>query len=146
MALKGYRFPISHSEAFPMGLVLVGPIEPLTKYNQDRNAAPEQRYDFDPEDRRRYGPADVEGHGHRSVGDKFQARQLSADLPAEVQRCPLLLRLCRVCVRLSWRLLAEPRVMGQGEFKYQGFNFYAGGIKGDNSGAKVSQPAASKAA
>ena len=42
-------------------------------------------------------------------------------------------------------LLAEPKVMGTGEFKYQGFVFYAGGIKGDNSGAR-NVPAAERAA
>ncbi|MEV6432380.1 hypothetical protein [Nocardia sp. NPDC051463] len=147
MALKGYRFPISHAEAFPLGLVLVGQIEPLTKYNQDRNAAPEQRYDFDP----KTGTGSGLLMWKATVTDPSETNSKRASFQliflADVQPVPSTPEVLPGMRQVELEgLQAEPRVMGQGEFKYQGFNFYAGGIKGDNSGAKVNQPAAAKAA
>ncbi|WP_328411237.1 hypothetical protein [Nocardia sp. NBC_00403] len=147
MALKGYRFPISHAEAFPQGLVLVGQIEALTKYNPDRNAVPEQRRDFDVKTGEGTGllmwKATVTDPSEtNSRRASFQLIFVAENVP--VPSTPEVLPGMRQ-IELEG-LLAEPKVMGQGEFKYQGFNFYAGGIKGDNSGAKVNQPAAAKAA
>ncbi|MFE1592147.1 hypothetical protein [Nocardia sp. NPDC058705] len=137
MALKGYRFPIAHTEAFPEGLVLVGRIEPLIKYNSDRNAVPEQRYDFDP----KTGAGTSLPMWKATVTDptesnakraSFQLIFLAENVP--VPSTPEVLPGMRQ-IELEG-LMVEPRVMGQGEFKYQGFNFYAGGIKGDTSGAR----------
>ncbi|MFI5501766.1 hypothetical protein ACIA5E_22120 [Nocardia asteroides] len=147
MALKGHRFPVSHIEAFPEGLVLVGKIEPLTKYNPDRNAVQEQRFDFDPKT----------GAGTRlpmwkaTVTDPAETNSKRASFQliflAEVQPVPSTPEVLPGMRQIVLEgLLAEPKVMGQGEFKYLGYAFYAGGIKGDESGAKVNQPAAQKVA
>ncbi|BAD55547.1 hypothetical protein [Nocardia farcinica] len=147
MALKGYRFPIAHAEAFPQGLVLVGQIEPLIKYNPDRNAVPEQQIDYNPKT----------GAGSRlpmwkaTVTDPSETNAKRASFQliflSEVEPVPSTPEVLPGMRQIELEgLLAEPKVMGTGEFKYQGFVFYAGGIKGDNSGARGKSAAESRAA
>ncbi len=136
---KRYRFPIEFSEAFPQGLVLLGEVSALTKYNPNPNATPEQMFDFDPKT--------GEGSGlplwSASVTDPHQdkAKRASFDIifVAQVQPVPATQEIVpgtgMRMIELEG-LLAEPKVMGQGEFKYLGYQFWATGIKGDTSGAK----------
>ncbi|KQY31416.1 hypothetical protein ASD42_22570 [Nocardia sp. Root136] len=138
MAFKrGNRFPVSHTEAFPMGLILQGQIEPLIKYNPDRNAVPEQRRDYDPKTNE--GTQLLMWRATVTDPDETKSKRASFDLiflaeHAPVPSTPEVLPGMRQIVLEG--LLAEPKVMGQGEFKYLGYQFYAGGIEGDNSGAR----------
>ncbi|MFC6013179.1 hypothetical protein [Nocardia lasii] len=138
MAFKrGTRFPVSHAEAFPKGLILQGQIEPLIKYNPDRNAVPEQRRDYDPKTNE--GTQLLMWRATVTDPDETKSKRASFDMifladVVPVPSTPEVLPGMRQ-IELDG-LVAEPKVMGQGEFKYLGYQFYAGGIKGDNSGVR----------
>ncbi|PWV77837.1 hypothetical protein DFR69_103437 [Nocardia neocaledoniensis] len=136
---RGHRFPVSHAEAFPMGLVLNGQIEPAVKYNQDRNAPQEQRRDYDTKTGEGTGllmwKANVtDPHEPKAKRKSFELLFLAENVPVPVTD--------EVVPGTGMRmievegLMAEPKVMGTEQFKYLGYQFYAGGIKGDNSGAR----------
>ncbi|MFE6924786.1 hypothetical protein ACFVAV_27435 [Nocardia sp. NPDC057663] len=140
MALqRGFRFPVSQSEAFPMGLLLNGQIEAAIKYNPDRNAMPEQLRDYNPKTNEgtqllMWKANVTDPHEPKAKRKSFELIFLAEDVPMVTgdELAPGTgLRMIEV-----EGLMAEPKVMGQGEFKYQGYQFYAGGIKGDNSGAR----------
>ena len=137
--IRGYRFPVSHAEAFPMGLVLNGQIEPAIKYNQDRNAVPEQLRDYNPKTGEGSGllmwKANVtDPHEPKAKRKSFELLFLAENVPVPATE--------EIVPGTGMRmievegLMAEPKVMGTGEFKYQGYQFYSGGIKGDNSGSR----------
>lgn len=138
MAFKrGHRFPVSHAEAFPMGLILQGQIEPRIKYNPDRNAIPEQQRDYDPKTNE--GTQLLMWRATVTDPSETKSKRASFDLIFLAENVPVpsteeVLPGMRQ-IELEG-LMAEPKVMGQGEFKYLGYQFYAGGIKGDNSGAR----------
>jgi hypothetical protein len=138
MAFKrGTRFPVSHTEAFPKGLILQGQIEPLIKYNPDRNAVPEQRRDYDPKTNE--GTQLLMWRATVTDPDETKSKRASFDMIFLAENVPVpsteeALPGMRQIVLEG--LLAEPKVMGQGEFKYLGYQFYAGGIQGDNSGVR----------
>ncbi|MFC9663940.1 hypothetical protein ACFVJ5_27170 [Nocardia sp. NPDC127606] len=140
MALqRGYRFPVSQAEAFPMGLLLNGQIEAAIKYNPDRNAMPEQLRDYNPKTNEGTGllmwKANVtDPHEPKAKRKSFELIFLAENVPAvtgEELAPGTGLRMLQV-----EGLMAEPKVMGQGEFKYLGYQYFAGAIKGDNSGAR----------
>ncbi|MFI5777414.1 hypothetical protein [Nocardia sp. NPDC051570] len=156
---KGHQFPIDHGKAFPQRLMLMTAIVPAIKYNPDRNALQEQMFDFDPKTGEGSGlplwkatvtdPHEAsDGKGKRASFEiTFVAQH--QPIPAGEQVAP--------GTDLWWieleGLTAEPKVMGQGEYKYLGYQYRATGIKGDNSGAKqppadpgASRPAGGKAA
>ncbi|WP_147124172.1 hypothetical protein, partial [Nocardia neocaledoniensis] len=131
---RGHRFPVSHAEAFPMGLVLNGQIEPAVKYNQDRNAPQEQRRDYDTKTGEGTGllmwKANVtDPHEPKAKRKSFELLFLAENVPVPVTD--------EVVPGTGMRmievegLMAEPKVMGTEQFKYLGYQFYAGGIKGD---------------
>jgi hypothetical protein len=141
---KNNRFPVTHAEAFSKRLMLMSPITPAIKYNPDRSALPEQLYDFDLKTGEGTNlplwtatvtdPHEAtDGKGKRA---SFEITFIAAHqpVPAGEQVAP--------GTDLWWieleGLTAEPKVMGQGEFKYLGYVYRATGIKGDNSGAKQS--------
>ncbi|WP_280256174.1 hypothetical protein [Nocardia wallacei] len=136
---RGYRFPVEFGQAFPQGLVLLGEISQVTEYNPNPNAQPKPMFDFDPKT--------GEGSGlplwKASVTDPHQDKAKRASFEvifiAEVQPVPATPELVpgtgMRMVELEG-LTAEPKVMGQGEFKYLGYQYRATGIKGDNSGSK----------
>ncbi|WP_019928113.1 hypothetical protein [Nocardia sp. BMG111209] len=144
---KGHQFPIAFGEAFPQGLVGVGEISALTKYNPTPGAVAEQMFDIDPKT--------GEGTGlplwKMTVTDPHQdkAKRASFEIVfvAQVQPVPANPEIVpgtgMRMIELEG-LTAEPKVMGQGEFKYLGFQYRATGITGDTSGAK--RPATGKAA
>ncbi|MEV6274465.1 hypothetical protein [Nocardia sp. NPDC051832] len=145
---KGYGFPIEFNTAFPERLLLMSPIGPAIKYNSDRNAAPEQKYDIDPKTGEGTGlplwtatVSDPQGKGRRASFEiTFVARQ--QPVPAGQQLSDSIW-----FIELEG-LTAHPKVSGQGEFKYLDYVYRATGIKGDNSGAKQppSDPGASRPA
>ncbi|MGW4330799.1 hypothetical protein ACWEKR_33555 [Nocardia sp. NPDC004573] len=137
---KGYQFPIESRVAFPKRLILMAPIGPAIKYNPDRNALPEQKFDFDPKTGEGTGlplwtatvtdPHEAsEGKGKRA---SFEITFISQHQPVPAGE---------QIVDDMWfieleGLTAEPKVMGQGEFKYLGYVYRATGIKGDNNTPK----------
>jgi hypothetical protein len=146
MALKGFRFPVAFDEAFPMGLVLVGEIAPLTEYNSDRNAPQVQKIDMD---------RDGNGTGLRlwkaTVTDPSEtnAKRASFQLTfvSAVQPVPVTSEVLPGMRQIELEgVTAMPKLMGQGEFKYVGFDFRATGIKGDTSGRKGAPVQGDKAA
>lgn len=136
MALrKGYRFPVTHGEVFPKGLMLLGPIGPDMEFERPNV----QR--TDPETGLLQWAAAV------SDPDEAKAKRASfvVTFLAVVQPVPSTPELVPGSgirmIELEG-LTAEPRRMGQGEYTYVGYNYRATGIKGDvNSPAAVAKSA-----
>ncbi len=146
MALKDMWIPTDFGSVFPKGLLLVGEIEAQTEFSSDRNAPKRQSLDLD---------RDGNGSGKRlwkaTVMDLSggKANQTGFDITfvADQQPMPSLPELTPGLRPIELEgLLLKPRVIGNGEYKSISFYIRATGIKGDNSGAKVNQPAAQKAA
>ncbi|MEU7764533.1 hypothetical protein AB0B25_05370 [Nocardia sp. NPDC049190] len=138
---KGFKFPIESSQAFPKRLLLMGGIGPAIKYNPDRNALPEQKYDIDPKTGEGTGlplwtatvtdPHEAsDGKGKRASFEiTFVSRHQPVPAGEQIADGIWFIELEGVT--------AEPKVMGQGEFKYLGYQFRATGIKGDNNTPKA---------
>ena len=145
MAMKNLWFTPAFDDAFPMGLFLLGEIEPMTEFNTDRNAPKRQRLDLD---------AEGNGTGKRlwkatvTDPDAPNAKQASFDLVfvADVMPVPSTPELAPGMRPIVLEgLQVKPKIAGQGEFKSIGWNIRAPGIAGDNSGSTQS-PAAAGAA
>lgn len=146
MALKDMWLSTDFRTAFPMGVFLLGNIEAVTEFNQDRSAPKRHQLDFD---------RDGNGSGKRlwkgTIMDPSgsNAKQTSFDVVfvADQQPVPSAPEISDgVRPIVLEGLMLKPKVVGNGEFKSIGWNIRATGIVGDNSGAKVNQPAAAKAA
>lgn len=136
---KGYRFPVEFAEAFPRGLVLLGEIGPDTQYESDPNKPKVQKVDLD---------KNGEGSGLRqwkatvTDPDEDKAKRASFEIIFVSSHQPipvgdeLVPNTGMRMVELEG-LTAEPKVMGQGEFKYQGYTYRATGIKGDTNTPKA---------
>lgn len=120
-----------------MGLVLVGEIGPDTEFQPDRTKPAHQRLD--------------EITGLRiwkaAVMDpaETKAKRAAFDLffLAEVQPVPAAPELIPGVRPIELEgLTAQPKVMGQGEFKYQGFIYRATGIKQTGGSKQASAKAA----
>ncbi|MFC4856764.1 hypothetical protein [Actinophytocola glycyrrhizae] len=147
---KGYRFPIEFSEAFPRGLVMVGEVQPDTEFqSQDdraRNRPVRQRID--------------EATGLRqwkvSVTDPDEAKAKRASFEvtmlAEVQPVPTTMEALPGVRPIELDgLTAEPRVAGNGEFKYLSYVFRATGFReagaaGGTAGGSTGTRSAGKSA
>lgn len=135
MALKNFRFELPFRTPFENGLVLIGTIERNTEYRQGV-----------PEENRRQKVDEVTGlkEWKAKVTDPSEknAKRASFELIflADVQPVPSTQEIVpgtgMRMIELEG-LTAEPKVMGQGEFKYLGYTYRATGIVGDNSGAKL---------
>jgi hypothetical protein len=138
---KGYRFPVQFTEAFPQKLMLVGPIGPAIKYNPDRTALKEQKFDIDPQT--------GEGTGlplwvatvtdpHEAKEGKGKRASFEITFVSQHQPVPAGQQITDDMWFIELEgLTAEPRVMGQGEFKYLGYVYQATGIKGDTNTPKA---------
>ncbi|MEV4206630.1 hypothetical protein [Nocardia salmonicida] len=148
MALKDMWIPTDFDAVFPLGLMLVGAIEPDEEFSSDRNAPKRQKIDMDREgngSRKRMWKAtvmDPAGAGKGAKNTGFDITFISDVVP--VPSADEVMAGFRP-IRLEG-LMLKPRVTGNGEFKSIGFYIRATGIVGDNSGAKVNEPAARKAA
>ncbi|MCP9619677.1 hypothetical protein FOH10_09150 [Nocardia otitidiscaviarum] len=136
MALKDVWFRPEFGEAFPMGLLLMGAVEPMTEFSRDRNAPKRQKVDLDD---------DGNGTGKRlwkgTVMDPsgMGAKNASFDVTfvADVAPVPSADALSpNVYPVVLEGLQIKPRVVGNGEFKSIGWYIRATGIVGDTSGAK----------
>lgn len=135
MGLKNPRFDQAFLGPFPNGLVQIGGIERNTEYRQGV-----------PEENRRQKVDEVTGlkEWKAKVTDPSEknAKRASFEIIflADVQPVPATEEIVpgtgMRMIELEG-LTVEPKVMGQGEFKYLGYTYRATGIKGDNSGAKV---------
>jgi hypothetical protein len=130
---RGHRFAIEFEDAFPQGLVLVGEIAPDNEYQtrEDKAAGRPVRQRIDDITGKRQWKATVtdpdEPHGKRA--------SFEITFVADVQPVPTTSEVLpgMRAIELDG-LTAEPRVAGNGEFKYQSYVYRATGFKAAASG------------
>jgi hypothetical protein len=131
---KGHRFAIEFDAAFPNGLVMVGNIAPDTEYQtrEDRTAGRPIRQRMDEATGKRQWKATVtdpdEPNGKRA---SFEITFLAdvQPVPTSAEALPGMR-----AIELDG-LTAEPRVAGNGEFKYQSYVYRASGFKPAGAGS-----------
>lgn len=134
---RNYRFPVPFEDAFPSGLLAVSEVEPATERqsqeDRQRGRVPRQRRD--------------ESSGSPlwqvTVTDPAAQRSREAAITVEIvcedePVLPEVISGVGVPVRevQLTGLTAEPRLGGQGEFRYQTYVYRAGGLR--SAGAGVS--------
>ncbi|WP_063056211.1 hypothetical protein [Nocardia salmonicida] len=148
MALKDMWIPTDFAAVFPQGLMLVGAIEADEEFSSDRNAPRRQKLDMDRDgngSRKRMWKATVMDPAGAGKGAKNTG--LDITFISDVMPTPPADEVVPGFRPIALEgLMLKPRVTGNGEFKSIGFYIRATGIVGDNSGAKVNEPAARKAA
>jgi hypothetical protein len=154
---QGYRFPIEFDEAFPQGLVMVGEVSPDTEYQsrEDKAMGKPTRQRVDEATGKRQWKATV------TDPDQTNAKRASYEVTflADVQPVPTTEEALPGMRPIELEgLTAEPKVAGNGEFKYQSYVFRATGFKtpasaggrstpsGKSSGASGSGESTAKAA
>jgi hypothetical protein len=131
---RGHRFPVAFGDAFPQGLVLMGEVAPDNEYQsrEDRAAGRPVRQRVDEVTGKRQWKATV------TDPDESNAKRASFEvtLLADVMPVPTTAEVLPGVrpVELDG-LTAEPRVAGNGEFKYQSFAFRATGFRAVVAGA-----------
>src|SRR3954469_25893373 len=141
--MKGHRFPIEFDNAFPQGLVLVGEVAPGNEYQsrEDRAAGRPTRQRVDEVTGKRQWKATV------TDPDETKAKRASFEITllADVQPVPATSEALPGMRPIELEgLTAEPKVAGQGEFKYLSYAFRATGFNaaGSGSGSKSTRSAA----
>lgn len=124
---KGKRFDQDFDEAFPKGLVLTGEVEAATEYQsaEDRQRGREPRPLMDEQTSLWIWKAPV------MDPDESKTKRASFEvfITAEVQPVPATEEVLPGMRPIAFEgLQAEPRVAGQGEFKYQSWQFWATGF------------------
>ncbi|MGH3757274.1 hypothetical protein [Actinophytocola sp.] len=131
---RGHRFPIEFADAFPQGLVLMGEIAPDNEYQsrEDRAAGRPVRQRVDEVTGKRQWKGTV------TDPDERNAKRASFEVTflADVQPVPATSEVLPGVrpVELDG-MTAEPRVAGNGEFKYQSYVFRATGFKAAGTAA-----------
>jgi hypothetical protein len=143
---KGYRFPIPFDEAFPQGLVMVGDVSPDNEYQsrEDRAAGRPARQRIDEATgKRQWKVAVTDPSEHNAKRASFEITFL-----ADVQPVPTTTEVLPGMRPIELDgLTAEPRVSGNGEFKYQSYVFRATGFKAaGGSAARSAKPAGEQSA
>ncbi|MGH8514976.1 MAG: hypothetical protein ACREV8_13755, partial [Gammaproteobacteria bacterium] len=138
---RGHRFGIEFASAFPQGLVLVGVIAPDTEYQtrEERAAGRPVRQKTDEVTGKRQWKATVTDPDAKRAS--FEVTFL-----ADVQPVPTTAEALPGMRPIELEgLTAEPRVTGNGEFKYQSYIYRATGFKAAaaDSGGRPSQAAKS---
>jgi hypothetical protein len=131
---KGYRFPIDFAAAFPQGLVLLGEVTPDTEFQsrEDRSKGRPVRQRVDEMTGMRQWKATVTDPGESN------SKRASFDITflADVQPVPTTSEVLPGLRPVELEgLTAEPRVAGNGEFKYQSYVFRATGFAAAGAGA-----------
>jgi hypothetical protein len=151
---KGYRFSIEFSDAFPQGLVLVGEIAPDTEYQSREERARNRpvRQKVDEMTGKRQWKATVTDPNEQNA----KRASFEITLLADVQPVPASSEVLPGLRPIELEgLTAEPRVAGNGEYKYQSYVYRAAGFRaagsaggsgGGGRSAAKSESAASKAA
>lgn len=138
---RGYRFPIDFNEAFPQGLVMVGAVAPDNEYQsrEDRAAGRPVRQRIDEVTGKRQWKAAV------TDPSEPNAKRASYEITflADVQPVPATSEVLPGMRPIELEgLTAEPRVAGNGEFKYLSYVFRATGFKAVASGGGRSSKSA----
>jgi hypothetical protein len=132
---RGHRFAIEFNTAFPQGLVLIGDTAPDNEYQtrEDKAAGRPLRQKLDQVTGKRQWKATV------TDPDEPNAKRASFEITfiADVQPVPSTTEVLPGMrpVRLEG-LTAEPRVAGNGEFKYQSYVYRAIGFTAAPSAAR----------
>jgi hypothetical protein len=137
---RGHRFAIEFDTAFPQGLVLIGDVAPDNEYQtrEDKAASRPVRQKLDQVTGKRQWKAAV------TDPDESTAKRASFEITfiADVQPVPSTMEVLPGMrpVELAG-LTAEPRVAGNGEFKYQSYVYRATGFTAtaNASGGRSSQ-------
>lgn len=129
---KGHRFPVEFDEAFPQGLVLVGEIGPDNEFQtrEERAAGRPVRQRVDEATGKRQWKGTV------TDPDETNAKRASFEIMflADVQPVPSTTQVLPGMRPIELDgLTVEPRIAGNGEFKYQSYVFRASGIKASGS-------------
>jgi hypothetical protein len=138
---EGYRFDVLFDTAFPQSLVLIGDVAPDNEYQsrEDKAANRPVRQKIDPVTGKRQWKATV------TDPDEANAKRASFEITliAEVQPVPTTTEVLPGMrpIQLDG-LTAEPRVAGNGEFKYQSYVYRATGVTA-TSGAAGTRPSQS---
>ncbi|MGH3965369.1 MAG: hypothetical protein ACRDRY_19260 [Pseudonocardiaceae bacterium] len=137
---RGHRFAIQFDKAFPQGLVLIGDIAPDNEYQtrDDKAAGRPVRQKIDNVTGQRQWKATV------TDPDEPNAKRASFEITfvADVQPVPTTSEVLPGMRPIELEeLTAEPRVAGNGEFKYQSYVYRATGFKATATaaGARSSQ-------
>lgn len=144
---RGHRFPIEFADAFPQGLVLMGEVAPDTEYQsrEDRASGRPVRQRVDELTGRLQWKATV------TDPSEANAKRASFEVTflADVQPVPATSEVLPGIrpVELDG-VTAEPRVAGNGEFKYQSYVFRATGFRaaGSAGGSRKVSESSTKAA
>ncbi len=137
---RGHRFEIEFDSAFPQGLVLIGDVVPDNEYQtrEDKAASRPVRQKIDNVMGKRQWKATV------TDPDEPNAKRASFEITfvADIQPVPTTTEVLPGMRPIELEgLTAEPRVAGNGEFKYQSYVYRATGFKATTSvaGARSSQ-------
>lgn len=144
---RGHRFPVEFADAFPQGLVLMGEVAPDTEYQsrEDRASGRPVRQRVDELSGKRQWKASV------TDPSEPNAKRASFEVTflADVQPVPTTSEVLPGIrpVELDG-VTAEPRVAGNGEFKYQSYVFRATGFRaaGSAGGSRKVSESSTKAA
>jgi hypothetical protein len=139
---KGHRFGINFDDAFPQGLVMVGDVAPDNEYQsrEDRAAARPVRQRIDEATGKRQWKVAVTDPGE----EKAKRASFEITFLADVQPVPTTGEVLPGMRPIELDgLTAEPRVGGQGEFKYQTYVFRATGFKAAATSGASGKPSRS---
>ncbi|MFL6124964.1 hypothetical protein [Actinophytocola sp.] len=132
---RGHRFPIEFADAFPQGLVLMGEVAPDTEYQSREDRASgrpvRQRVD-DLTGKRQWKATVTDPNEPNAKRASFEVTFLTdvQPVPATAEVRP---------VELDG-VTAEPRVAGNGEFKYQSYLFRANGFRAAGAAGGTRRP------
>ena len=131
---RGYRFTIAFDTAFPQGLVLIGDVTPDNEYQtrEEKASGRPVRQKIDQLTGKRQWKATV------TDPDEPTAKRASFEITliAEVQPVPTTTEVLPGMRPIALEeLSAEPRVAGNGEFKYQSYVYRATGFTATTSAA-----------
>lgn len=131
--IRGHRFEIDFDQAFPQGLVLVGEVSPDNEYQsrEDKAAGRPTRQRVDEITGKRQWKGTVTDPSEKNA----KRASFEVTFLADVQPVPTTAEALPGMrpVELDG-LTAEPKVAGQGEFKYQSYVYRATGFKSAASG------------